>query len=114
MSVDYDSVLIYGYRITAEEVARLEKNIGEEAWDAAKEKYCGSAHYNLVRENGYCDSDYYFGITLGKEIDLDAVDSLCWYEYETGAMDEELESILDSLSYVDSDRPTIYHFVRVS
>ena len=114
MSVDYKSVLIYGYKITAEEVKRLKTNIGEDDWEAIKEKYCGSEHYNLVRESAYCDSDYYFGITLGREIDLDSVDSLCWYEYETGAMDEELETILNSLSYVDSDRPMIHHFVCIS
>ena len=39
MSVDYASVLIYGYRIPAEEVKRIKENIGDEAWIVATEYF---------------------------------------------------------------------------
>lgn len=114
MSVDYESVLIYGYRIPADEVERIKKNIGRDAWDILRENYDGSDHYELVRENSYHGlSDYYFGITLGKELELDSIDSLCWYEWETNAMENEFEKAFGSLHYVDFSKPMMYHFVCV-
>ena len=114
MSVDYESVLIYGYRIPADEVERIKENIGRLAWDILRETYDGSDHYELVRENSYHGtSDYYFGITLGIELELDSIDSLCWYEWETDAMKNEFEKAFGSLYYVDFSRPKMYHFVRV-
>lgn len=114
MSVDYESVLIYGYRIPSEEVERLRKDIGEDAWINACETYDGTEHYSLMRDNAYYGvSDYYFGVTLGSELHLDAVDSICWHEYETEAMEAEFEKIFGDLSYVDSECPLMYHFVRV-
>ena len=113
MSVDYKSVMIYGYKITAEEVARLIEDIGIDAWMAAREKYDGGDHYSLITDNEYEESDYYFGLTLSCEIELDAIDSLCWYEYEEGTLDIAFEEIFGSMSYVDTHSPKMYHFIRV-
>lgn len=114
MSVDYESVLIYGYRIPSEEVERIKKNIGDEAWIVACEYFDGTEQYSLIRDNCYYGvSDYYFGVTLGSELHLDAIDSLCWHEYETDQMAELFEATFGSMEYADSDVPMMYHFVRV-
>ena len=114
MSVDYESVLIYGYRISADEVERVKKNIGRDAWDILREKYDGSDHYELVRENSYHGlSDYYFGITLGSELELDSIDSLCWFEWENDMIVDEFEKIFGSIYCADLTKPMMYHFVRV-
>ena len=114
MSVDYESVLIYGYRISAEEVERIKKNIGRDAWDILHEKYDGSDRYELVRANSYHGlSDYYFGITLGSELELDSIDSLCWFEWENDIMVDEFEKIFGSIYCADFTKPMMYHFVRV-
>ena len=114
MSRDYESVLIYGYRIPSEEVSRLRKDIGEDAWIDACETYDGTDHYSLMRDSAYHGvSDYYFGVTLGSELHLDAVDSICWHEYETDQMTELFEATFGSMEYADSDVPMMYHFVRV-
>ena len=112
MSVDYESVLIYGYKITAEEVKRIIEDIGIDAWVAAKESYDGCSHYILITDNCYYDSDYYFGITLGSELHLDAIDSLCWFEYETAQIDKAFEELFGDMTYVDTHIPMMYHFVR--
>ena len=114
MSVDYESVLIYGYRIAADEVERIKENLGRDAWDILRETYDGSDHYELVRENSYHGrSDYYFGITLGCEIELDAIDSICWHEYDTDALDDEFEKAFGDITYADTHRLMMHHFVRV-
>ena len=114
MSVDYESVLIYGYRISADEVERVKENIGRDAWDLLREKYDGSDRYELVRENSYHGlSDYYFGITLGSELELDSIDSLCWFEWENDMIVDEFEKIFGSIYCADFTKPMMYHFVRV-
>ena len=114
MRVDYESVLIYGYRIASEEVERIHQDIGIDAWIAACETYDGTDRYRLIRENSYHGlSDYYFGITLGSELELDSIDSLCWFEWETDLMENEFERVFGSLNYADFSKPMMYHFVRV-
>lgn len=114
MSVDYESVLIYGYRISADEVERVKNNIGRDAWDILRENYDGSDRYQLVRENSYHGvSDYYFGITLSSELELDSIDSLCWFEWENDIMVDEFEKIFGSIYCADFTKPMMYHFVRV-
>ena len=113
MSVDYESVLIYGYKIDAEDVKRIKEQIGVDKWYELCEKYNYSHKYRLLTDNCYYDSDYYFGITLGDEIHLDAIDSLCWYEFETEELNRELESAFDFLYDTDTTCPMMYHFIRV-
>ena len=114
MSVDYESVLIYGYKITAEEVNRIKENIGDDTWDILRETYDGSDHYEIIRENSYHGkTDYYFGVTLGNELDLDSIDAIGWNEYETGAIDAEFEKAFGSMSFADTHYPMMYHFVRI-
>ena len=115
MSVDYSSVLIYGYRIDAEEVETACRRIGEDKWEEFKEYYSGSEHYSLVRENDYIpDSDYYFGVTLSSELELDSIDALCWFEWENDMIVDEFEKIFGSIFCADISKPMMYHFVRVS
>ena len=114
MSVDYRSVLIYGYRIPAEEVKHIKEHIGDEAWIVATEYFDGTEQYELIRDNDYYEeSDYYFGVTLGSELHLDAIDAICWKEFETDQMTELFEATFGSMEYADSDVPMMYHFVRV-
>lgn len=114
MSVDYESVLIYGYKIDAEEVERIKKNIGRDAWDILREKYDGSDHYELIRENSYYDlSNYYFGITLSSGLELDSIDALCWFEWENDMIADEFEKIFESIYCAYFSKPMMYHFVRV-
>ena len=109
-----ESVLIYGYRISADEVERVKNNIGRDAWDILRENYDGSDRYQLVRENSYHGvSDYYFGITLSSELELDSIDSLCWFEWENDIMVDEFEKIFGSIYCADFTKPMMYHFVRV-
>jgi len=112
MSVDYNSVLIYGYKITAKEVERLKEDIGVDKFYELCEKYDNSEHYTLSTDSHYYNSDYYFGVTLGREIELDAIDSICWYEYETGAIDKEFECAFGSMTYADTHSPKMYHFIQ--
>ena len=114
MSVDYESVLIYGYRISADAVERIKAKIGRDAWDVLRETYDGSDRYELVRENSYHGvSDYYFGITLSSELDLDSIDALCWFEWENDLIVDEFEKIFESIYCADFTKPMMYHFVRV-
>ena len=114
MSVDYRSVLIYGYRIPAEEVKHIKEHIGDEAWIVATEYFDGTEQYELIRDNDYYEeSDYYFGVTLGSELHLDAIDAICWKEFESDQMTELFEATFGSMEYADSDVPMMYHFVRV-
>lgn len=115
MSVDYESVLIYGFRITAKDIKCIKENIGADAWDILRETYDGyDHHYQIIRENSYHDkSDYFFGITLGDELDLDSIDAICWAEYETSAMEEEFERVFGSMDFAEISKPMMYHFVRV-
>ena len=114
MSVDCESVLIFGYRISSEEVERIKTKIGRDAWVAACETYDGTEHYSLIRENSYYGvSDYYFGVTLSNELHLDAIDAICWHEWDTDAIEDEFEKAFGNLSYVDTHTPMMYHFVHV-
>ena len=114
MSVDYESVLIYGYKIPAKDVKRIKKQIGLCKWDVLRETYDGSNHYEIIRENSYQDdSDYYFGVVLGREIDLDSIDAICWFEYETDAIDKEFENAFGYIPFAEAQHPMMYHFVRV-
>ena len=112
MSVDYESVLIYGYKIPEDEVQRLVEDIGIDAWIAAKEKYDSSEHYTLLSDSCYYESDYYFGVKLGSGLVLDELDALCWFEYETAKIDEEFERVFGSMTYADTHTPMMYHFTR--
>jgi len=113
MSVDYESVLIYGYKISKSEIKRLEEETGkfiEEFCD----KYDGTDKYSFITDNAYGNyGDYYFGVTLGREIDLDSIDAICWFEYETDAIDKEFENAFGDMSFADTHHPMMYHFVRV-
>ena len=114
MNVNYESVLIYGYHLAANDIERIKANIGVDAWDILRETYDGSDHYEIVRENSYHGkSDYYFGVTLGCESELDSIDAICWYEYETGAMEEEFERAFGSIDFAEISKPMMHHFVRV-
>ena len=114
MSVDYSSVLIYGYKISAENVKRIQENIGVDAWIDACEHYDGYEDYILIRDNDYYgESDYYFGVTIGSELHLDAIDAICWKEFESDQMAELFEATFGSMEYADNDVPMMYHFVRV-
>ena len=114
MSVDYSSVLIYGYRTDAEEIETVCRRIGKLKWDEFREQFSGSEHYSLIRENDYDpNSDYYFGITLGSELELDSIDSLCWFEWENDMIVDEFEKIFGSIYCADFSKPMMYHYVRV-
>ncbi len=114
MSVDYSSVLIYGYKITAEQVKRFKEEHGEDEFCCVIDALDSNEDYMLIRENDYiAESDYYFGVTLGGEIELDAIDAICWHEYETEKMEDAFEEQFGSMSYADTHSPMMYHFVRV-
>ena len=114
MSVDYSSVLIYGFKISAEEVKRFKEEHSEDEFCCIIDELDSHERYRLIRENDYiAKSDYYFGITLSSEIEIDSIDAICWFEYESDLMKEEFERAFGSISYVDIDKPMMYHFVRV-
>ena len=87
--------------------------MGEDAWYEAREKYDGSEKYSLITDSCYYESDWYFGVTLGAPLHLDAIDAICWFEYEEAGIDNEFEKAFGDISYTDSHCPMMYHFVRV-
>ena len=52
-------------------------------------------------------------MTIGSELHLDAIDAICWKEFESDQMTELFEATFGSMEYADSDVPMMYHFVRV-
>ena len=113
MSVDYESVLIYGYKIPKSEIKRLEEETGKFVEEFC-DRYDGTDKYSFITDKAYGNyGDYYFGVTLGREIDLDSIDAICWHEYESDKMVELFEATFGSLEYADSEIPMMYHFVRV-
>ena len=113
MSVNYESVMIFGFKISEKEITRFKEDVGVYAWRDAVERFDGTDNYELVTDNAYCMSDYYFGVVLGSPLDLDSIDSICWHEYETGNIEEAFEEAFGDLSYAEHYRPQIYHFVRI-
>ena len=114
MSVDYSSVMIYGYKITAEEVKRFKEEHGKDEFCCVIDALDSLEDFAIIRENGYIEeSDYYFGVTFGSELHLDSIDAIGWHMYETASIDEAFEKEFGSMSYADTHCPMMYHFVRV-
>ena len=114
MSVDYSSVMIYGYKITAEEVKRFKEEHGKDEFCCVIDALDSLEDFAIIRENDYTEeSDYYFGVTFGSELHLDSIDAIGWHMYETASIDEAFEKEFGSMSYADTHCPMMYHFVRV-
>lgn len=113
MSVDYSSVMIYGYKIPASKLAKYKLD-HLKMYEIIEELSGNDNDYKLISDNDYCDPDnYYFGITLASGLVLDQIDAICWHEYDKNTLEDAFVEYFGSLDVAEIGVSQIYHFVRI-
>ena len=119
MSVDYESVLIYGFKIplTNDNCAAMWRATGEkEFWEYADIIDQQFPEMSFVTDNDYSNPDFgYFGVVIDDEIKLDPTEVKGWLknqEYEISYAFSQFfgEEFYEQLGY---PMLKLYHFVHL-
>ena len=120
MSVDYSSILIYGFKIplTNENCSAMFcATGGKEFWeysDIVDEQF---PEMTFITDNGYSDPDFvYFGVLIGDEIELDPTEVKGWIKNQEYEIPYAFNRFFGEEFYEQLGCPMLklYNFVRPS
>ena len=117
MSIDYESVLIYGFkvRLTTENCEAMFHATEREFWefdDLLNEQF---PDLRFITDNGYSDPDYgYFGIVIDDEIELDPTEVKGWIKNQEYNIPYAFINFFGEEFYEQLGCPVLklYNFVR--
>ncbi len=117
MSVDYESVLIYGYEIplTNENCASMFRATGKEFWELKEIIEDRFEEIRFIDNDGYSNpSHIYFGVPLGDEIDLDPTEVKYWIKDQQYEIMTAFTKVFGDACYEELSSPELklYNFVR--
>lgn len=117
MSVDYESVLIYGYEIplTDKNCAVMFQVTQKEYWELKESIEEQFEEIRFIDNNGYSNpSHIYFGIPLGDEIDLDPTEVKYWIKTQQYEIMVAFIKVFGEECYKELQEPQckLYNFVR--
>lgn len=118
MSVEYSSVLIYGFQIplTNDNCAAMWRATGgKEFWeysDIVDEQF---PEMTFITDNGYSNPDFgYFGVVVDDEIELDSTEVKSWIKNQEYEIPYAFTHFFGEEFYEQLGCPMLklYHFVR--
>lgn len=117
MSVDYSSVLIYGFKIplTNENYAAMFRATGREFWELSDILDEQFPDLCFITDNGYSDPDFgYFGVVIDDEIELDPTEVKGWIKNQEYEIPYAFNQFFGEEFYEQLGSPMLklYHFVR--
>ena len=118
MSVDYSSILIYGFQIplTNDNCAAMWRATGgKEFWEYADIIDEQFPEMDFVTDNGCSDPDFgYFGVVIDDEIELDPTEVKGWIKNQEYEIPHAFNQFFGEEFYQQLGCPMLklYHFVR--
>ena len=117
MSVDYSSVLIYGFKIplTNENYEAMFRATGREFWELSDILDEQFPDLSFITDNGCSDPDFgYFGVADDEEIELDPTEVKGWLKNQEYEIPYAFNQFFGEEFYEQLGCPILklYHFVR--